>query len=249
MTFDEKWTDVCDDRSLDRRGLVRAAASGFVLAASGLLLPAALGETEAREGALGGDFGGRRGKNRRGRHKRKRRNHGNNKGKSGGGGLFRATALTIRASVPAEINNLFTYSAVFYYRPKTGLDAYGPWQVARDANPAFDRFAADHYRVGVLLKAHWGEAPEYNLFVDVRNRSFNYPRGAAYDGFELEPRTNDDYFQPLIAEQNFGQGDNPSGSYLTTTRPPLPYRYADVTLQRTNDSSDFIEFQVFVNVR
>ena len=52
----------------NRRGLIQAAAGGLVLAASGLLLPARLAETDAREGALGGVKGGRRGKNRRGGH-------------------------------------------------------------------------------------------------------------------------------------------------------------------------------------
>lgn len=57
-----------------RRALLRAAASGFTLAASGLLLPAGVEDAAAREGALGGEKGGRRGRNQRGRHKR-RHNH------------------------------------------------------------------------------------------------------------------------------------------------------------------------------
>ena len=52
----------------NRRGLIRAAAGGLVLAASGLLLP----ETEARANALGGVEGERRGTNHRER-KRKRK--------------------------------------------------------------------------------------------------------------------------------------------------------------------------------
>ena len=52
----------------NRRSLLRAGASGFALAASGLLLPAWLHtEAAAREGAYGGRLGGRHGKNRRGR--------------------------------------------------------------------------------------------------------------------------------------------------------------------------------------
>jgi hypothetical protein len=245
MTWDEGQTGGAEAGDLGRRDLVRIGAGGFVLAASGLLLPAVAGEPAARAGALSGDLGGRRGKNRRGRHKRKRRDHGNDKGKNGGGGLFRSTALSIRTSAPAEFN--LTFSAVFYYRTKTGLDEYGPWQVARDADPAFDRYAADRFRVGVLLKAHWPQAPGTDLFIDVRNRSFDYPRGAAYSGYGLDPTLA--FPLPLIAEQNFGQGDNPSGSYIISTDPPFPARFADCTLKRTNDSSNYIEFQVFVNVR
>lgn len=64
----------------NRRGVLGAIAGGLVLAASGLLLPDWLADTEAREGALGGALGGRRGKNRRGR--RRRRTHGDKKRKS-----------------------------------------------------------------------------------------------------------------------------------------------------------------------
>ena len=85
----------------NRRGLLRAAAGGLALAASGLLLPVWLAEeAEAREGALGGAKGGRRGKNHRGRHKQ--RTHGGNKDKGhndaprGGAPLgLRSSALTV----------------------------------------------------------------------------------------------------------------------------------------------------------
>lgn len=53
----------------NRRELIRTAADGLVLAAGGLLLPVRLAETEAREGALGGVEGERRGK----RKKRKKK--------------------------------------------------------------------------------------------------------------------------------------------------------------------------------
>lgn len=51
-----------------RRDLL-AAAGGFALAASGLVLPDWLAETEARSGALGGAKGGRHGQNRKGRNR------------------------------------------------------------------------------------------------------------------------------------------------------------------------------------
>jgi hypothetical protein len=65
--LDEHSLDTTDDRGLNRRTLWRAAASGFVLAGSGLLLPKwPDDEAVAREGAYGGKIGGRRGKDHRG---------------------------------------------------------------------------------------------------------------------------------------------------------------------------------------
>lgn len=58
-----------------RRALL-GAAGGFVLAASGLMLPGWLQEAEAR-GALHGARGGRRGRDHKGRHKQ--RSHGDKK--------------------------------------------------------------------------------------------------------------------------------------------------------------------------
>lgn len=66
-----------EDAALNRRRLLRAATGAFVLTASGLYLPAAVEDAEAREGAYGGRLGGRRGKNRRGRDRR--RTHGDKK--------------------------------------------------------------------------------------------------------------------------------------------------------------------------
>lgn len=54
-----------------RRCLLGGAATGFVMMASGLLLPASHQEADAREGANGGALGGRRGNNRRGRHRQR----------------------------------------------------------------------------------------------------------------------------------------------------------------------------------
>lgn len=69
-----------EGRPAGTRRAVLGAASGLALAASGLFLPEWLQETEARRGALDGAKGGRRGKNRRGRHKQ--RNHGDKKDKN-----------------------------------------------------------------------------------------------------------------------------------------------------------------------
>jgi hypothetical protein len=60
-----------------RRQLLRAASGGVALAASGLFLPQWLEEAAARPGANGGELGGRRGKDRKGRDKH--RNHGDRK--------------------------------------------------------------------------------------------------------------------------------------------------------------------------
>jgi hypothetical protein len=65
---------------VDRRRLLLSGAAGtLVFAASGLFLPDWLAEAEAREGALDGAQGGRRGQNHRGRHRK--RTHGDRKKK------------------------------------------------------------------------------------------------------------------------------------------------------------------------
>jgi hypothetical protein len=67
-----QWSDDDETHTLTRRRLLGAAAVGFVLTGSGLLLPDRLAsEAEARpDGAFGGALGGRHGKDRRGRDKR-----------------------------------------------------------------------------------------------------------------------------------------------------------------------------------
>lgn len=75
-TLDAHLSEAFDDDRLHRRGVLRIAAGGLLLAANGLLLPEWLEEAEAREGAYDGALGGRRGKNHRGRdHDRERRRH------------------------------------------------------------------------------------------------------------------------------------------------------------------------------
>lgn len=60
-------------RPCSRRHLLEMTTRGFILGASGLLLPETAEDILARDGANGGELGGRRGKNRRGRDKG--RNH------------------------------------------------------------------------------------------------------------------------------------------------------------------------------
>ena len=73
------WDDDHDEHrnpteAFNRRHLLGVAASGFALAASGVLLPEWLvEEAAAREGANGGTLGGRHGKNHKGRHRRRDR--------------------------------------------------------------------------------------------------------------------------------------------------------------------------------
>jgi hypothetical protein len=80
-----------------RRRLLAGASGGLALAASGLVLPHGLLETEATEGALGGGKGGRRGNDRRGRHKRRTHGDKNDKQKNRDEprGLFRGIEFTV----------------------------------------------------------------------------------------------------------------------------------------------------------
>ena len=187
-----------------RRLLLGGAAGGVALAASGLFLPAWLAETEAREGALGGTRGGRHGKNHRGRHKQ--RSHGDKKDKPngrddapGGGAPFRATALTV---VNKGVQPL---QCTFFFRVKTGLDDYalptanGTQTIA--ANGTF-RYDPDRYRVGVLIK----QILPADIYADVRNVSFFYPRGGVTQGSNLDPASGN-VGSALIPEQNFSQGE------------------------------------------
>lgn len=245
MTGNEDQTDAIDVRGQSRRNLVRLAAGGFALAASGLYLPAAMDEAEAREGALKGQLGGRRGPDRRGRGKRNRRDHGDgkNKNRDDSRGVFRTTALTVNTTVQAGLD--LTFSAVFYYRTKTGIDSYGPWQVDRDGDSVSDRFAPGHYRVGVLLSTVFADGRGADLFIDVRNLSRNFPRGAAYAGFGLDP-TGNDLGQAIYGERDFAEGEEASGDSYVIVDTSNPRSRGAVTLTRNFDSQDSIEFEVSV---
>ena len=78
MDHGESQVHADEARNPTRRGLL-GAAGGFALAASGLVLPDWLAETEARAGAHDGAKGGRRGNDHKGR--RRKRSHGANKAK------------------------------------------------------------------------------------------------------------------------------------------------------------------------
>jgi hypothetical protein len=192
-----------DEQSLNRRRLVTSTVAGLVLTAGGLLIPERVQEAEARNGALGGSKGGRRGKDHKGRHKK--RNHGDKKDKNKndaprGGGPFRSTALTV---VNKGVNPL---DCSFFYRIKTGLDDYaGPTANGTkivQPNESY-RYNPDRYRVGVLIKQVLGPA---DIYADVRNVSFFFPRGGVTQGTSLDPAANK-FGDAFIAEQNFGAGD------------------------------------------
>ena len=87
MMHDRVETETGASGGTTRRAMLSAAAGGFALAASGLFLPDWMEEAEAREGAYGGQLGGRHGKDQRGlnhakrRKRARRRGHGDKKDK------------------------------------------------------------------------------------------------------------------------------------------------------------------------
>jgi hypothetical protein len=240
-----------------RRRLLGAAAGGFALAASGMLLPDRLvEEAEARPGgAYGGQLGGRRGKNHRGRDKSRRRGRsdGNDKDKrrdNRGAIGFRNTALTVR-NAGLDLNHpgayfLERFTATFYYQTKTGIDTYGhpikaqgPFEFdAYEAQKRSFRFAPDHFRCGALIQHH--ALLGGDLYVDVRNHEILAPRGRVLQGKDLDPPAGK-LGSEIVAEQGYapnafqrgsvevGGGDNPNVSIF-------------FDLIRNEDSDGFIEF-------
>ncbi len=238
----EDRSEEMDGQGLGRRELLRAAAGGFALAASGLFLPEGLEETAAREGALDGELGGRRGKDRRGLDARQRRNRGDKKdrkvkkGKKDEGqrpdgpppqghGPFRATALKVINLTGQPLD------CTFFYRVKTGLDDYGlPVANGTHTIAAGDSFRSDpdRYRVGVLFRQP-NVAGDY--YADVRNVSFWYPRGGVTWGLDLNPSSGK-IGGAFINEQDFAQGQ--------------VWEQGGIALERSGDSEDRIEWNLFV---
>ena len=220
---------------LSRRSVLGGAVAGFVLTAGGLLAPSDADEAAAREGALGGALGGRHGKNRRGLDARQRRDRGDRKAKKDKGrrrndapkghGPFRATALTVVNKISQPLN------CTFYYRVKTDLDDYALPTAGVDRiigpNESFS-YDPDRYRVGVHIK----QTPGWqDVYADVRNVSFWFPRGGVTEGQDLDPHTGK-VGSPLIDEQNFGVGE--------------AHGRAGFVLRRKGDSADRIEWEFVV---
>lgn len=227
-----------------RRTMLRTVVGGFALAASGLVLPNEEDLTEAREGALDGDRGGRRGKDHKGQHRR--RSHGNrkDKGQRRNGGLkdhgpFRAAALTVTNQFGIINGVERPVICVFYYRIKTGLDAYGPAvadkEVTLHAGESF-RYDPDRYRVGVLCKRSFDtEVSSDDVYADVRNVSLWYPRGGVTTGPDLDPAAGKIGNSTLIREQDFTVDETHFDSR------------GRIGLSRVDDSDNRIEWKFFVS--
>ena len=194
------------DGGLDRRRLLGIAASGFALAASGLLLLEWLSEAEAREGALGGAMGGRRGKDRRGRGQRKRRTHGDRKHTHQVKDLplpFRNTAITVRNDLSEPV------PCIFFAAHNTHGNDYDPFvkviehTVNNEDHDHDYRFDPLELRAGVLIR-------ELNdgkdIFCDVRNLRIGFPRGGVSTGVALDPATGN-LGTAYLQEQDFAVDD------------------------------------------
>lgn len=208
--WDEPEADAIEVAPAGSRRLLLAGAGGLMLAASALILPDWLEEAEAREGALDGARGGRRGKDHRGRNRRKRRTHGDKKdrdkntnGNDAPRGLaappgVRSTAVTVINQSEKPIN------CVFYLRTKTGPDSYG-LPIANEM-PGLDpdtsfRYDPDRDRVGVLVTKVDGP---YDLFVDMRSTSDASARASVTSGINIEPQRGI-FGATQIPEQTFAE--------------------------------------------
>ncbi len=190
--------DERDDRaihahtSLTRRRVLRAATGSFALAASGLFLPAELGETEAREGALGGDKGGRHGKNHKGQHRH--RTHGNkkNKGKANrppGSGSGKWSLVRYVAVRTAYLWSEPGVSVDFYFRVKRDLDNWGPLVFAKTAEiyPGNVDYAPERYSIVAFFH---GPALPSTIYVEMRNGLFITPWAKVIAGCSIDGNGN-----------------------------------------------------------
>lgn len=114
-----------DDELPNRRTLLRGAVAGFVLTAGGLYLPATDDEVAARDGAYGGQLGGRRGPDRRGRDKRQRRRKNKQDGDAPrDGDRWRDVALFVHnyraADVAVRQWKTIGVDEIIRWGPKTG---------------------------------------------------------------------------------------------------------------------------------
>jgi hypothetical protein len=212
---EQEWNGIEEEmpesrRPGSRRQLLGGVTGTMALGASGLFLPEWLDEAQAREGALDGANGGRRGKNHRGRDRK--RSHGDkkdmgrdkNNGRKGappGSSALpgsRSTAVTVINQSNKPIN------CVFYLRTKTGPDSYG-LPIANEM-PGLDpytsyRYDPDRDRVGVLVTKVDGP---YDIFVDMRNASGISARASVMAGINIEPQRGI-FGTTQIPEQTFAE--------------------------------------------
>ena len=208
--WDEAQADAIEVAPAGSRRLILAGAGGLMLAASALFLPDWLDEAEAREGALDGARGGRRGRDRKGHHQkrthgdRKNRNKNeNNRGNDAPRGLSsppgsRSCALTVvnQSDLPRN--------CVFYTRTRTGPDRYD-LPVAHDM-PGLDpdtsyRYDPDRERVGVLVTKVDGP---FDIYIDVRSAADASARASVTSGMNIEPQRGI-FGATQIPEQTFAE--------------------------------------------
>jgi hypothetical protein len=136
MMDDERDDETNTNTGTTRRHLL-SAAGGFALATSGLFLPDGFGEAEARDGALGGTKGGRRGRDHRGRDKRRKHKDKRHRDtpRSGAGGLrnvalfvhnVRSTAVTVRQWKMIGIDEAIRWGTMTGWLTIDGKPASGP---------------------------------------------------------------------------------------------------------------------------
>lgn len=171
-----------------RRDIWRVAAGGFALAASGLFLPDAMEETEAR-------------KHRKGRSRSRTQRRRERKRLRQSTGPFRNAALSVLNKSAAPL------TCTWYYREHSSGDSYGNPVFAKNQVIAMQeegRFDPGYLRVGLLI---WNIDPGLDLYVDVRNVGLWYPRGGVFRGAQLDPPTGK-FGDAFIAEQNFSQKES-----------------------------------------
>ena len=224
-----------DVRPAGTRRAVLGAAGGLFLAASGLFLPEHLQETEAQGVALGGNRGGRRGKNRRGRHKK--RTHGSkthkpkNDDKGRGGAPTKNIAFTVRNFRSADVqvqgwdmtqsHDAFFIPSGWDWTTLTALPAAGPSQ------PSTKEFMSNSWQSALRIGT--------DRFVAVLNH------GTA-------PFMNGELPDVEIGTGGWSsKGWGPRG-YLRTESDPLNVGRSiaadGIKITRTDDSPDHLRFTV-----
>jgi hypothetical protein len=184
-----------------RRQLWRAAG-GFAIAATGVLLPETIEAAWAKQNGVASD------KRRRPRNE-----------------AFRDSALTVVNKTAVALN------CTFSFQHRIGYDSYDPplADVAHSVDPDGSfRYDPAQFRVGVLVK---DVDPDVDLYADVRNVQFWYPRGGVSTGANLDP-PGGIVGSAFIPEQNYSQGER--------------RKKAKIVLKRNHDSDGFIEWELVI---